>query len=79
MQAGLFCVCPQEQPKSLRILYVARPLLNTFFIRNRIRWNRAKVSQQNAWEGIMQDFLFLGTVLVFFVIAIGYTYGCDRL
>jgi len=27
----------------------------------------------------MQDFLFLGTVLVFFVIAIGYTYGCDRL
>jgi len=27
----------------------------------------------------MQDFLFLGTVLIFFVIAIGYTYGCDRL
>ena len=27
----------------------------------------------------MQDFLFLATTLVFFVIAIGYTYGCDRL
>lgn len=32
-----------------------------------------------AWEGDMQDFLFLGTVLVFFVIAIGYTYGCAKL
>ena len=30
-------------------------------------------------EGIMQDFLFLGTVLVFFVVAVGYTYGCDKL
>jgi len=27
----------------------------------------------------MQDFLFLATTVVFFVIAIGYTYGCDRL
>ena len=27
----------------------------------------------------MQDFLFLATTLVFFAIAIGYTYGCDRL
>lgn len=30
-------------------------------------------------EAVMQDFLFLGTVLVFFVVAIGYTYGCARL
>ena len=35
--------------------------------------------QQYAWEETMQDFLFLATVLVFFVITIGYTYGCDRL
>jgi len=27
----------------------------------------------------MQDFLFLATTVAFFVIAIGYTYGCDRL
>lgn len=27
----------------------------------------------------MQDILFLVTTLLFFVIAIGYTYGCDRL
>jgi len=27
----------------------------------------------------MQDFLFLGAVLIFFAIAAGYTYGCDRL
>lgn len=27
----------------------------------------------------MQDFAFLTITLVFFVIAIGYTYGCDRL
>jgi len=27
----------------------------------------------------MQDVLFLATTLVFFAIAIGYTYGCGRL
>jgi len=27
----------------------------------------------------MQDFLFLAATLVFFVIAVGYTYACDRL
>jgi len=27
----------------------------------------------------MQDFLVLGAVIVFFAIAAGYTYGCDRL
>jgi len=27
----------------------------------------------------MQDFLFLLTTILFFVIAIGYTYGCDQL
>ncbi len=35
--------------------------------------------QNLAREALMQDFLFLGTVLVFFAIAVGYTYGCDRL
>ena len=27
----------------------------------------------------MQDVLFLATVLAFFAVAAGYTYGCDRL
>ena len=27
----------------------------------------------------MQDILFLLTTILFFVIAIGYTHGCDRL
>jgi len=27
----------------------------------------------------MLDFLFLATTVAFFAIAIGYTYGCDRL
>lgn len=27
----------------------------------------------------MQDVLFLATTLAFFVLVIGYTYGCDRL
>jgi len=27
----------------------------------------------------MQDFLFLAATLVFFVIAVGYTYACARL
>ncbi len=35
--------------------------------------------QEKAEEALMQDFLFLGAVIAFFAIAVGYTYGCDRL
>jgi len=27
----------------------------------------------------MQDFWFLGVVVVFFILSLGYTYACDRL
>ena len=36
-------------------------------------------SEDDTWEASMQDFWFLITAVLFFVIAIGYTYGCDRL
>ena len=35
--------------------------------------------KQNGGRRDMEDFWFLATTLAFFVIAIGYTYGCDRL
>jgi len=59
-------------PKSLHNLYLALPLLYKFFTRNQVPSARTK-------EAVMQDFLFLGAVLIFFAIAVGYTYGCDRL
>lgn len=58
--------------QSLHNLYFIFPLLYKFFTRNQVPSSSAK-------ETLMQDFLFLGTVVVFFVIAVGYTYGCDRL
>ncbi len=63
--AEIFILSLSRPPGSLHLLYT--------------KSDRIKMSGNEAEEAVMQDFLFLGTVLVFFVIAIGYTYGCDRL
>jgi hypothetical protein len=60
--------------KSLYNLYDARPILHSSFIPKRILYCHFTHEEE-----IMQDFLFLATTVVFFVIAIGYAYACDRL
>ena len=57
----------------MKPLYCPSPSLPLLYTRSDIIGHVA----QEATE--MQDFLFLATTLVFFVIAVGYTYACDRL